>query len=338
MCCLSSFLCNKACALFLIGVALGGVGWGAFQLSKPHSAPSADVSAAKDEGEAPGSKAKKRSDHPPIAAIRDRVLTEFHGAATDVFTAIPGFGMERMTPLYKKIPFEVPYFSTGEVEAAEGPAQTPAILQQALAKTRAEFDRLSPANDRKNSPNDLPFAKPDAWGQNFDGSVARGVQIRLLDLVGLTDRDAPKVYVGGSAFELVRLQPDELNKLSEQAKDIGGDVNLFGFYGKNLDPKAAEKIGIRRHGHGNVVEGKAPPAPLPTRPLDLFESAGVQELAQGKDVYIRSKGEVVRMLGALRATEQCLKCHTEAKQGDLLGAFSYVFVDSGRNLFKAEKK
>src|SRR5688500_15537582 len=63
-----------------------------------------------------GAKGKPKSQHPPVAGVRDRVLANFHGQTTKVFTALPGFGDERMVPLYKYVPFEVPDLSTNEVE------------------------------------------------------------------------------------------------------------------------------------------------------------------------------------------------------------------------------
>ena len=48
------------------------------------------------------------------------------------------------------------------------------------------------------------------------------------------------------------------------------------------------------------------------------------------EVFVRSKDRVIRMLGALRAGEQCLRCHTDNTKGDLLGALSYTFVDVDR--------
>jgi hypothetical protein len=59
------------------------------------------------------------------------------------------------------------------------------------------------------------------------------------------------------------------------------------------------------------------------RPLDFFEEAGMPSLREGEDLYIVRKGDTVRMLGALRATKTCQKCH-DAEVGDLLGAFSYT--------------
>jgi hypothetical protein len=60
----------------------------------------------------------------------------------------------------------------------------------------------------------------------------------------------------------------------------------------------------------------------PTRPLDGFEAAMLPALQQGEDLKLDYGPETIRMLGAIRAGEQCLKCH-DGQRGDLLGAFSY---------------
>jgi hypothetical protein len=61
----------------------------------------------------------------------------------------------------------------------------------------------------------------------------------------------------------------------------------------------------------------------PTRPLDSFEAAALEDLRKGEDLLVSGPEGEMRMLGAVRATEQCLKCHG-AERGDLLGAFSYL--------------
>jgi hypothetical protein len=60
-----------------------------------------------------------------------------------------------------------------------------------------------------------------------------------------------------------------------------------------------------------------------TRELDSFEEASLVSLKGGEDLCIVERDDTLRMLGALRATAQCLKCH-DASTGDLLGAFSYT--------------
>jgi hypothetical protein len=42
--------------------------------------------------------AKSRPNHPPIAALRDRLLQHYHGLAANVFTNVPGFGALRVRP------------------------------------------------------------------------------------------------------------------------------------------------------------------------------------------------------------------------------------------------
>jgi hypothetical protein len=70
-----------------------------------------------------------------------------------------------------------------------------------------------------------------------------------------------------------------------------------------------------------------------TRPLDAFEVEGLEALRKGEglesgqkseDLYARGSKDQARMMGAIRATSQCLDCHGGSR-GDLLGAFSYAF-------------
>ena len=63
---------------------------------------------------------------------------------------------------------------------------------------------------------------------------------------------------------------------------------------------------------------------VPTRSLDAFEMQALEELKKGEDLFVRGLDDKARMVGAIRATKQCLDCH-EGQRGDLLGAFSYGF-------------
>lgn len=66
----------------------------------------------------------------------------------------------------------------------------------------------------------------------------------------------------------------------------------------------------------------------PTRPLDGFETAGLQQLLRGEDLVTAEAGPNLRMLGSLRSARECVKCHG-GERGDLLGAFSYTLGRSG---------
>jgi hypothetical protein len=60
----------------------------------------------------------------------------------------------------------------------------------------------------------------------------------------------------------------------------------------------------------------------PTRPLDDFEAERLPKLRAGEELSTAQGPRRVRMLGAIRAQADCLRCHG-VNQGDLLGAFSY---------------
>jgi hypothetical protein len=60
----------------------------------------------------------------------------------------------------------------------------------------------------------------------------------------------------------------------------------------------------------------------PTRKLDDFESRALRRLREGDEVVLQSSASEMRVLGAIRARQQCLECH-KTEVGSLLGAFSY---------------
>ncbi len=58
------------------------------------------------------------------------------------------------------------------------------------------------------------------------------------------------------------------------------------------------------------------------RPLDEFERLGLDALRRGEEL-VWTREASTRMFGAICATAVCLDCHANAKEGDLLGAFTY---------------
>jgi hypothetical protein len=58
------------------------------------------------------------------------------------------------------------------------------------------------------------------------------------------------------------------------------------------------------------------------RPLDQFEQLGLEAVRRGEHLVWTPEAPK-RMLGAIRAESSCLECHSNAKVGDLLGAFTY---------------
>src|SRR6185295_13893373 len=65
---------------------------------------------------------------------------------------------------------------------------------------------------------------------------------------------------------------------------------------------------------------------VPERKLDEFETAALETLKKGRDFVIDEKPGKLRVIGAIRASSDCLSCHTSCKEHDLLGAFTYVLT------------
>jgi hypothetical protein len=63
----------------------------------------------------------------------------------------------------------------------------------------------------------------------------------------------------------------------------------------------------------------------PTRSLDAFEKKALEGLLAGEDLMVQRMPRRLRILGSLRAMEQCVKCH-HVQRGELLGAFSYLMI------------
>lgn len=61
------------------------------------------------------------------------------------------------------------------------------------------------------------------------------------------------------------------------------------------------------------------------RSLDDFEERGLQAVLDGANL-VWSPEAPKRMFGAVRADQFCIACHARAREGDLLGAFSYFLT------------
>jgi hypothetical protein len=68
-------------------------------------------------------------------------------------------------------------------------------------------------------------------------------------------------------------------------------------------------------------------ATIPRRPLDAFETEGLQTLKSGDSLFARQAASGLRALGPIRAAKQCTECHG-CERGRLLGAFSYTLAEA----------
>ncbi len=102
---------------------------------------------------------------------------------------------------------------------------------------------------------------------------------------------------------------------------------------KQWKVQTLELVSLLLHDEPEVYESSHLPRmdrvhSLPTRPLDRFESYGLDALRRGEDLIATQGDEGVRMLGAVRSFKQCLPCHG-GERGALLGAFSYTLRAEG---------
>lgn len=74
-------------------------------------------------------------------------------------------------------------------------------------------------------------------------------------------------------------------------------------------------------------------ATAPTRMPDEFEAEALKKLSDGQDLASLENPGELRIVGAIRATQDCLACH-ECKVHDLLGAFTFRLLDE--DAFKKE--
>lgn len=70
-----------------------------------------------------------------------------------------------------------------------------------------------------------------------------------------------------------------------------------------------------------------------TRPLDEFERRSLENLRSDEDVMVEETPDRIRMIGSLRASRDCLKCHS-VRRGELLGALTYEIVPVNANRIK----
>ncbi|MBL8793581.1 MAG: hypothetical protein JNM56_06740 [Planctomycetia bacterium] len=106
--------------------------------------------------------------------------------------------------------------------------------------------------------------------------------------------------------------------LQEPAKTAGGE---------RWQLKRLELVGLLKHDQPAVYVSEHLPrmdqlAKAKVRSLSAFEEAGLKALRDGEQLKTEATTNVIRMVGALRATKQCLECHV-GERGTLLGAFTY---------------
>jgi hypothetical protein len=235
------------------------------------------------------------------STLRTRALESLHSEQVSRFIVSDGFGMSRMVstvqvdeavelPPAERIPFD--YFSDTDSEAQK---------QEKLSL--AERRQLDPQADRHwptgqaaqlfHRSSAVDFLHPETYGFARSRLLVAGFEphrfTKMPDLNPPPSKGAPE----SSRWLLRRL---ELVSLLKHEQDV---VYISEFLPRMDDLQKAK-----------------------TRPLNAFEAKALTALRKGEDLVSETTFNQIHLLGALRATKQCLQCH-EARRGELLGAFTY---------------
>ena len=150
-----------------------------------------------------------------------------------------------------------------------------------------------------------------------------------------------EAFVESEGFGPSRIPRPKISKMVRRPRSV-----VVG--NKPLSVKSFELIGIAKHEppvvHRNHVHAMDPvPKPQPaasqanpsgspqnavpqvpaTRKLTGFEESALAMFRKGGDLGQGMDGSDRIVIGPIRATQQCVKCHEGTKSGDLMGAFTY---------------
>jgi hypothetical protein len=115
------------------------------------------------------------------------------------------------------------------------------------------------------------------------------------------------LYMEGQHFRIGNVELISLGGAGGGKGAAGGEAKPFVYATPHLD---AMKMTINKAEH---------------RPLKEVEAKALAQLRAGRESVLAGDSDHPTLVGAVRATADCLKCH-DAKQGELLGAFSYPLV------------
>jgi hypothetical protein len=154
------------------------------------------------------------------------------------------------------------------------------------------------------------FVNPKGWGYVRDRDHVAGFQVHHF-------RNTPSL--GGPA------RPAS----AEGSANAGATTAVAKRLDEEWAVRRVELVSLLKHAEPSVYVSKDLPrmdklSDVPLRPLNTFEQRALRELEAGDEIVNQATTNRVEMLGAIRAAQQCLKCH-QVERGELLGAFSYAF-------------
>lgn len=245
-------------------------------------------------------------------AMRKRLafqgLLEMHENFVLDFIAQPGLGVGRMNG------FDVVREATFDLKA-EKPEESIAV---------APLIRQQPDSVQRNKQADVlasQLSSQSTWQETSFTSDELGIFEKL-------NRQAVVRFVPALSLGGVGSQQTARGFQSHAFQQEIDDVDLKGSP-KDWTVSRLELISLWKHSPPVAYVSEYLPAmkelrDAPTRRLSAFEARAIRRLQDGEEIVATSESEGLRMVGAIRAIEDCRGCH-RVSLGGLLGAFSYRF-------------
>lgn len=268
------------------------------------------------------------------AAARDlaAVLDRLHSTSVQAFESVPppDFGMRR-TPSYTLF------------EESSPPKHVPRLLGDDKIVKRGQDEMQA-----------QPFpSEAWLWLQLMHGVTSGGFVYRTSDLRADTVGRSRRLLIAQNSQPDWRSVADARLTEEERAAGRGLVVGLpapsgsikFSERSVLLSPSAPkaegdllwkikefELVSLLKHDPPVAYQNRAHTAGMAmadrqqfqTRPLNDIETDSLENLRGGSERVVawNERESRLQMLGAIRAKDQCLKCH-DVKRGELLGAFTY---------------
>jgi hypothetical protein len=132
--------------------------------------------------------------------------------------------------------------------------------------------------------------------------------------------DYTRRFIESPGFGVSRIRPSFESITDLRIEGATYQVVRVGLIG--IAERARPVAYVTPHGMADLTNAVVR-ADIERRELTAFETNALPQLARGRDIVSDLKAGLV--VGALRARQDCLKCH-EGKVGTLLGAISYVMT------------
>lgn len=154
-------------------------------------------------------------------------------------------------------------------------------------------------------------------------------QRRCFELIGTSRSPSPRVYLVNTPARVVHVRttlkeieegkitplslgevPDAESQLAKAKEELKSMTQASAWLGEPTEHllRKGKRIGIRT--------------------VTAFEQGALNQLKAGHRLVQKREGATVLAVGAIRASESCLRCHDENRVGDVLGAFTYLAAAS----------